>query len=130
MGGKTGVMNEYMEERNEKGFTLIELLVAIVVVGVLTAVAIVGIAGLTNKGAKSACAATRDAAKAASVVHYANTNPSVYPTSFAQMYNATPPELDLGADVKDTAGVLSGNGGWTLTIAGGGATAPVLTCAP
>jgi prepilin-type N-terminal cleavage/methylation domain-containing protein len=123
-------MNSYIEERNEKGFTLIELLVAIVVVGILTAVAIVGIAGLTDKGAKSACAATADAAKAASVVHYANTNPSVYPTTFVAMTGTTPPELDLGSKVVNTAGVLSGPGGWTLTIGGGGAAPSTFTCTP
>ena len=121
-------MNEYIEERNEKGFTLIELLVAIVVVGILTAVAIVGIAGLTDKGAKSACAATADAAKAASVVHYANTNPSQYPTTFAAMTGTTPPELDLGSTVKDNGGVLNGPGGWKLTIGGGGNSATTFTC--
>ena len=61
-------MNTYIKERREEGFTLIELLIAIVVVGILTAVVIVGIGGLTDNGAKSACAASRDAAKAASAV--------------------------------------------------------------
>ena len=67
-------MENYIEDRNEKGFTLIELLIAIVVVGILTAVAIVGIAGLTNNGKTSACKSSLDAAKAATAVHYANTN--------------------------------------------------------
>ena len=86
-------MNEYLEDRKEQGFTLIELLVAIVVVGILTAVAIVGIAGLTNKGSKSACAATVDAIGAAQSVHFANT--AAYPASFGDMMGTNPPELTL-----------------------------------
>jgi prepilin-type N-terminal cleavage/methylation domain-containing protein len=121
-------MNEYMEDRNEKGFTLIELLVAIVVVGILTAVAIVGIAGLTDKGGKSACATTADAARAAATVHFANTGS--YPDSFADMTSPTPPELEVSSDLTQGATTLDGTG-WTLTMAGGGgATAPTFTCGP
>ena len=65
-------MNTYIKERRDEGFTLIELLIAIVVVGILTAVVIVGIGGLTDTGKKSACQASRDAAKAAAAVHYNN----------------------------------------------------------
>ena len=67
-------MNTYIKERREEGFTLIELLIAIVVVGILTAVVIVGIGGLADNGKNSACAASKDAAKAAQAVHYNNTN--------------------------------------------------------
>src|SRR5262245_24983473 len=77
MKGKVN-MSQYIEKREEQGFTLIELLIAIVVVGIQTAVAIVGIAGLTNNGKTSACAASRDAAKAATAVYYANNN-GAYP---------------------------------------------------
>ena len=76
-------MHDYTEDRKEQGFTLIELLVSIVVVGILTAVAIVGIAGLTNKGSKSACAATADAIQSAQAVHFTNSN--TYPANFTDM---------------------------------------------
>jgi len=121
-------MNEYTEDRKEQGFTLIELLVAIVVVGILTAVAIVGIAGLTDKCGKSACATTADASRAASTVHFANTN--AYPNSFDDMTGTTPPELEVSPDLTQAATTLTGTG-WTLTMAGGGgATAPTFTCGP
>jgi prepilin-type N-terminal cleavage/methylation domain-containing protein len=124
-------MNQYLEKRNEKGFTLIELLVAIVVVGILTAVAIVGIAGLTNKGTKSACAATQDAIAAAQAVHFANTTPSVFPANFNSMLVATAPaqpELVLagGATVNAAGDLITGSGGWTLAVnTAGTATAPM-----
>jgi prepilin-type N-terminal cleavage/methylation domain-containing protein len=111
--------------KREQGFTLIELLIAIVVVGILTAVAIVGIAGLTNKGNSSACSATLDAAKSAAAVHYAN-NAGVYPSSFADMTGATPPELTLASGVTAGATTLTGNG-WTVTMTGGGTTANTFT---
>ena len=121
-------MEKYIEDRNEKGFTLIELLVAIVVVGILTAVAIVGIAGLTNKGTKSACAATQDAIQAAQAVHFANNN--AYPAnSLAMTAPATgQPELVLSGGATDNvAGTLiTGSGGWTLAVnAAGTATTPM-----
>lgn len=121
-------MNSYIKDRREEGFTLIELLIAIVVVGILTAVVIVGIGGLQDTGSKGACAASRDAAKAASVVHKANTSPSVYPTDFTSMITAG--ELDLGDATQTDATHLKGAGNWSLAITGGGATVPVLTCTP
>jgi prepilin-type N-terminal cleavage/methylation domain-containing protein len=109
---------------DEQGFTLIELLVAIVVVGILAAVAIVGIGSLNNTGSASACQASADAAKAASVVHFANK--SVYPSTFADMTGAA--EYDLPSGVTGGGTVLTGKG-WTLTMGAGGATANTFTCA-
>jgi prepilin-type N-terminal cleavage/methylation domain-containing protein len=127
-------MKSYKEERNEKGFTLIELLVAIVVVGILTAVAIVGIAGLTNKGSASACQASADAAKAASAVFYANSNPTTYPADLHDLVapvktfdipNGVTPAAPAAGDL-----VLTGKG-WTMTMTPGTATAaPTFTCNP
>jgi type IV pilus assembly protein PilA len=128
-------MNQYLEERNEQGFTLIELLIAIVVVGILTAVAIVGIAGLTNNGSKSACAASRDAAKAATAVFYAN-NSGTYPQQLSDMSSTTPPIWEPPTGITPTAGVGTpkvstiATNGWTLTMtAGATATdAPTFVC--
>ena len=122
-------MNRYTEGRKEAGFTLIELLIAIVVVGILTAVAIVGIAGLTNRGAKSACAATQDAIQAAQSVHLANVNS--YPANFGAMLSTSPPELVLSGGATPTpsaanATTITGTGGWSLTVtAAGTATTPM-----
>ncbi len=110
-----------VEDKKEQGFTLIELLVAIVVVGILTAVAIVGIGGLTDKGESGACSATKDAAKAAQAVHYAN-NDGTYPTSFQQMVDDGELELS-GSTSIDGSGSIKGTG-WTLTGSGTG-TAPM-----
>ena len=119
-------MSEYLEERDEKGFTLIELLIAIVVVGILTAVAIVGIAGLTDQGESSACSATADAVEAAQAVHYANTGD--YPADFQDMTSTTPPELKLsGGTTLGGGGATIVGDGWTLTIASGGTTDPLVT---
>ena len=59
------------EVRVDQGFTLMEIVIAIALVGILSAVAVVGIGSLTSKGSKSACTSSLDAAKAASVVHFA-----------------------------------------------------------
>lgn len=129
-------MNTYIKERREEGFTLIELLIAIVVVGILTAVVIVGIGGLTDTGAKGACAASRDAAKAASAVHKANTG--FYPADFASLTTGAKPEMELDSGVTPAAAgmpagtvVLSGSG-WTLTLTPPTVAVPVtgFTCAP
>jgi prepilin-type N-terminal cleavage/methylation domain-containing protein len=116
--------------QRDKGFTLVEILIAIVVVGILAAVVVVGISSLTDKGNKTACTASRDAAIAGSTVYY--TNNAAYPTTMLQMTGHTPPELTLptGVTITDSADKVVGNGTWTLTISGGGTTAPVFTCAP
>jgi general secretion pathway protein G len=116
--------------QRDEGFTLVEILIAIVVVGILAAVVVIGISSLTDKGNKTACTASRDAAIAGATVYYANN--AAYPTTLLEMTGHTPPELTLptGVAIKD-AGTdkVVGNGTWTLTIAGGGATAPTFTCA-
>jgi prepilin-type N-terminal cleavage/methylation domain-containing protein len=119
-----------MRGGRESGFTLIELLIAIVVVGILTAVAIVGIAGLTDKGTKSACAATQDAIKTAQAVHFANFD--TYPADFQDMTSTSPPELELsgGATLNAAGTVITGNGGWSLTVLAAGTATTPLTWTP
>ena len=73
-----------------------------------------------------ACFATRDAARAAEAVVYANT--SRYPTTFTEMTMRNPPVLVPPDGVSVTADQLEGKG-WTLTMSGGGETAPRFTCA-
>src|SRR5258705_548650 len=128
-------MKNYMDDRNEKGFTLIELLVAIVVVGILTAVAIVGIAGLTNKGTKSACAATQDAIQTAQSVHFANFN--TYPATFGAMIvpASGQPELVLSGGATPTpaaatATTITGSGGWSLAVSAAGTTTTPMAITP
>jgi prepilin-type N-terminal cleavage/methylation domain-containing protein len=123
---------ETQETKRESGFTLIELLIAIVVVGILTAVAIVGIAGLTNNGAKGACATTQDSIKAAESVFYAN-NQGKYPVDFYGMLGtadggtANPAMLELtGGATAPTALKIAGNGGWSITTVTGAGTAPLV----
>ena len=112
-------MNTYIKERREEGFTLIELLVAIVVVGILTSVVIVGIVGLNDNGEQAACQASRDAAKAASAVHNANTGS--FPDAFNGATGFTTAELDT-SDVTVAAATLTHGSpaDWVLHIAGGG----------
>jgi prepilin-type N-terminal cleavage/methylation domain-containing protein len=122
--------NKRNHQHSDEGFTLVEILIAIVVVGILAAVVVVGISSLTSKGNTTACTTSRDAAIAGATVYY--TNNATYPTTMLQMTGHTPPELTLptGVAIKD-AGTdkVVGNGTWTLTISGGGTTAPVFTCA-
>jgi prepilin-type N-terminal cleavage/methylation domain-containing protein len=125
---------ETSEKKREGGFTLIELLIAIVVVGVLTAVAIVGIAGLTNQGSKSACAASRDAAKAATAVYYSNHN-GTYPASLSDLTGPAGAPLwepPSGLTVAPGDTTISTNG-WTLTMTPGTGTPigePTFACTP
>ena len=125
---------ERKDEHREHGFTLVEMLIAIVVVGVLTAVATVGINGLVDRGQKSACQASADAAKAASAVFYANSSPSTFPSDFSNLI--TPKkvyEIPTGVTPQvPPAGTVDLVGkGWTLKMTPGSAsTAPVFTCAP
>ena len=115
-------------QKRDAGFTLIELLIAIVVVGILTAVVIVGVGALVNSGEDAACSASRDAAEAASAVHYANTNG--WPADLEDM--VTPGELKLPAGATAPgAGVLTYSQGtsWTLTMTvGAGGNGPTFAC--
>lgn len=127
-------MQEQKDQEREQGFTLIELLIAIVVVGVLTAVAIVGIGGLVDNGKTAACQSTADAAKAASAVFYANSgSPGTFPVDFHDL--TTPNKvLDIPSSVTPSAPAVGDKAltgkGWTLTMSGGGATAPVFSGCP
>ncbi|MGZ4794731.1 MAG: type II secretion system protein [Acidimicrobiia bacterium] len=118
-------MNTYITERRDEGFTLIELLIAIVVVGILTAVVIVGIGGLTDNGKKGACAASMDAAKAATAVHYNNQTPNAYPGTLKEMVDAG--ELDKPADVTYGDSDKSFNNGWKMLMTTGTG-APTFDC--
>jgi prepilin-type N-terminal cleavage/methylation domain-containing protein len=108
----------------ESGFTLIELLIAIVVVGVLAAVVIIGVGSLQNEGEESACKASADAAKAASVVYYANNN-HAWPADIAVMDGD---ELVKAEGTTIVASTMTGDG-WTVTMtAGSGGNGPTFAC--
>ncbi|MFM2077257.1 MAG: hypothetical protein RJA49_1147 [Actinomycetota bacterium] len=127
--GKLVNTSHQTQQEGDRGFTLIEILIAIVVVGILSAVAVVGIASLTSKGNSSACTASKDAAKAAAVVHYTTTG--AYPTTLSAMTTTTPVELSLptGVTVDPLDTTKTKGAGWTLALtAGGGAVAPTFTC--
>lgn len=109
----------------DEGFTLVEILIAIVLVGILSAVVVVGVGTLTDQGNDSACAASLDAAKAGSVVFFAQN--AVYPDDFADMTGAG--ALEIPSDVTVAADDLSmSNGSWTLTMSGGGSSKPTFAC--
>lgn len=110
----------------DRGFTLVEILVAIVVAGILAAVAIIGIASLTDSGGDSACEASRDAAKTAATVHYANTG--AWPDAFTDMTTTSPKELEVPSGVTVNALTLEGDN-WTLTMTpGAGNDGPSFAC--
>jgi prepilin-type N-terminal cleavage/methylation domain-containing protein len=125
-------MKAHRGKGREEGFTLVELLIAIVVVGVLTAVAIVSITGVVDKGEKSACEASADAAKAASTMYYANSTPTAFPADF---HNLVSPKAlyDIPAGVTPQApaagDVTLVGKGWTLQMTPGTATdPPIFNC--
>jgi prepilin-type N-terminal cleavage/methylation domain-containing protein len=102
----------------DEGFTLVEIVIAIVLVGILSAVAVVGIGSLTGKGNESACRATLDAAKAASVVHLASSNS--YPATISAMTTGSAPALTLPTGIGLSANGLATTGQtWTLTMTPG-----------
>ncbi len=97
----------------EAGFTLIELLVVIVILGILAAVVVFSVRGITDRGAKSACQATKTAILTGAEANYAQ--------------NATTPTL---ADLESTGFMSAGGGtitgntfdslkGWTVTLVPG-----------
>ena len=58
----------------EAGFTLIELLVVIVILGILAAVVVFSVRGINDRGAKSACQASRSALITGEEAFYATNN--------------------------------------------------------
>lgn len=73
----------------------------------------------------NACFVTRDAARSAANVLYAETG--AYPTTFTAMTTGSTPVLRAG-NVTVTKRTLAGKG-WTLTIGGGASSPPTLACA-
>ena len=122
-------MNGRRDRREMFGFTLIELIIAITVVGILSGVALVGIAGLTDTASTHACAASTDAAITSSSIFF--TNKGTYPTRWSEMTTTDPPVFVLHENVtiNPTKPKELDGKGWTLTIAGGGATPPTFGCA-
>jgi prepilin-type N-terminal cleavage/methylation domain-containing protein len=137
--------NTWRTDENDVGFTLIEILIAIVLVGILSAVAVVGISNLVSKGSTSACATSRDAAKAAATVYFV-ANANTHPTSFTQLMTVGASGAALSFPVGVTinsatsvapavptgivAGLQASSGSWYLTmnlVAGG---SPTFSCSP
>jgi len=125
---RAAAVTDPRRRRRDEGFTLIEILIAIVLVGILSAVVVIGVGSLTDSGENSACTASLDASKAASVVHFANHGS--YPATFTVMTSTNPPELTLPSGVSVSTNGLSvlGNG-WTLTLTPGTSGAqPTFAC--
>jgi prepilin-type N-terminal cleavage/methylation domain-containing protein len=122
VNGYSSIKGQGHDRREDSGFTLVEILIAIVLVGILSAVVVVGIASLTDTGAKSACAASADAARAGTVVYFATQGE--YPTTMVQLTedvvapgNPAPAALEKPelATVDPTTLVPDGDA-WTLTM--------------
>jgi prepilin-type N-terminal cleavage/methylation domain-containing protein len=124
------MFTQMKKAREEEGFTLIELLIAVVVVGILAAVVILGIGGLNNNAKKSACTVSLDAATAATAVYYSNNNGN-YPACFAALVTVNDLDPASGTTVAAAAAspqTITHGSDWTLTMTGGGATAPAFAC--
>jgi prepilin-type N-terminal cleavage/methylation domain-containing protein len=120
---------------DDKGFTLVEILVAIVLVGILSAVAVLGINGLTKSGGTSACTASMDAAKTATLAYY--TTNGAYPTTITQMIATTPAmyvlpsgaTLNTAAAGSNPAGTVLTGSNWALTMTPAvGTASPTFAC--
>lgn len=111
-----------------RGFTLVEILISIVLVGILSAVVVVGVGRLTQQGTSAACAASKDAARAAATTHWASTG--AYPGTFTDMTAATPPSITLPSKATvDGTGRILRSGSWALTLVPGtGANPPTFLC--
>lgn len=149
MKGYPSIIHRGEERQDDSGFTLVEILIAIVLVGILSAVVVVGISSLTDKGSKSACTASLDAAKAGTIVYYASNN-NTYPLTLKAMTDpnvgppASPAALTLpsgvtvnAADVvapaahPALANMQATSGSWWLDMTAGAAgAAPTFVCTP
>jgi len=114
---------------HDSGFTLVEILIAIVLIGVLSAVAVIGVTSLTSRGSESACAASLDSAKAATVVYFA-VNDNTYPANFNELTSGNDPALELPSEATiDDDGLVAATGTWKLEMTPGvGGAKPTFEC--
>ena len=104
------LMTKYRTQQanDEKGFTLIELLVVIVILGILAAVVVFSVGGITDRGEKNACDATKKTLITASEAFRAQTGE----------YAATLGELSEYAKELPPSGNVVVTEGGTLTYQG------------
>lgn len=109
-------------KKKEGGFTLVELLIVIVILGILAAVVVFSVGGITDKGKKSACEASRTSILTAAESAFAQTGS--YPATAAALQTAG--FLNAGGATISGAAVSGGSGAnaWTLTYAPGAPPAP------
>ena len=77
------------KRRADEGFTLIELLIVIVILGVLAAVVVISVAGITDRGRKSACEASRTSVLTAGEAYYAQTGNTISGGSGSNAWSLT-----------------------------------------
>jgi prepilin-type N-terminal cleavage/methylation domain-containing protein len=113
------LQNRLAEKRRngEEGFTLIELLVVIVILGILAAVVVFSVRGITKRGTKSACEATRSAMLTAAEANFAQngTNPTLAGLETAGFISAGGGTIN----VNEFIGKSTGTSTWTLTFVPG-----------
>ena len=120
------MINTLRKRRGDEGFTLIELLIVIVILGILAAVVVISVSGITDRGGKSACQASRTSVLTAGEAFYAQNG--TYPANAAAL---VPTFLNPAGATVAVNTVSSTSGGWSLTYTPGAVGTPqAITACP